>query len=149
MSQAAFLEEEIGGHTFQVYMLPPLVAMEMFTDLATMAGPAISVVAQVNEGVGTDLIAKALEVFFKNYTSSKGQDIIKKLAAKTMVDGRDLGKKENFDTLFLGKIGLMFKWIIFALKCQFSDFLADWGGVLEDQSSLLGQIRQVSQSLDT
>lgn len=149
MSQKVCVEEEIDGHMFQIYMLAPRTAFDVLAELGNILGPSIGVaIDMADSDAKGELTSKAFELFFKNYNSSKGQNIISKLASKTLVDGKDLGRKENFDALFQGRMGLLFQWLLFSLKSQFSDFFDTMGDVLGDQN-LGGQMQQVFKSQST
>lgn len=125
MAQDFYKEEEIGGHMFKIYMLPPRIAMATLTELGKMFGPAY---AEMFSEKDDDNFSKATKLLFDNIDNPKLNAIMDKMAEKTLVDDKPL--KNNFDLIFLGKIGLMMRWFVFAVRSQFSDFLGELTGVL-------------------
>jgi hypothetical protein len=125
MSQDYLKTEEIDGHKFEIYMLPPKAALSTLTELGKMLGPALGALSDGKD----DAIGDVIKIFFDNVDNPKLISIMDRMADKTIVDGKPL-KGSNFDSLFMGKIGLMFKWFIFALRSQYADFLEETTGLL-------------------
>ncbi len=136
MSQDYVKSEKIDGYNFEIYMLSPKVALSTLTELGKMIGPSLGVISDGdNENVG-----EVIKVLFDNIDNPKLSMIMDRMAEKSMVDGKPL-KGANFDSLFMGKIGLMLKWFIFALRSQYSDFLEEMAALMGGQ----GQAQKVKQ----
>lgn len=144
MSQDYLKSENIDGHKFEIYMLPPKQALSTLTEIGKMIGPSLG---SVVDGDEADL-GGALKAFFDNIDNPKLISIMDRLAEKTMVDGKPL-KGNNFDLVFMGKIGLMFKWFMFALRSQYSDFLGEMTALVSGQGLQGMMIQQRSKSQNT
>ncbi len=121
----------IGESSYEIFMLPATTGLDVFLDLARIVGPAIGVVfdgADLKEldtigdlAFSGDVFEKAARQIFQAEEKETVKATIKILAAHTHVDGKKLG--DTFEAHFQGKIGEMFKWLVFALEVNYSDFL--------------------------
>ena len=70
-----------------------------------------------------------LDAVSSSLTSNMGEDSVLQLLLDilqcTMIDGSDLSKVENFDMVFSGEYGLLFRVVKFVLEANFGDFLAE------------------------
>jgi hypothetical protein len=140
MSQEAGKKRVIDGIEFEVFMLDPWVANEILHDLFHIFGPSIRDVFGAMDGdvkslkeaandtkdwaeqqINMGSLGSAIGGLFQRMDSNLTKSIMEKLAAVTMV--KDKGKLgDQFQLVFLGKLGTMYKWVAFALEVQLADF---------------------------
>ena len=138
MAQADVKTAEIGGETYKVYMLDPFVASDLLADLVAIIAPAAAALkggADGEEldgllgeaGTGSDGFERAATLFFAKFTKEKQREIIKTLSKVTVIVKGDAEPKldEIFSVHFRGRLALMYQWLGFALKSQFSDFFVE------------------------
>lgn len=126
-------EKSIDGCVYQVSTLPATTGLSMMGEIAKMIGPSFGRLADstgkdgkksvnpLDVQIDGKVLSEALTSFSDRLDDVKVQAIIQKLAGVTLVDGKQL--QQVFDDHFAGNFPSMFKWIGFALKVQFGDFL--------------------------
>lgn len=121
--------QEFDGKKFTVFMLPPRQARGMLVDMTKVLAPAFGAMAGSEAGgfaafisseVSTGRFNAAVVSLMDRLDETMLDNHMKALASVTQVDGVTLDK--TFDIIFLGNLGMMFKWYIFALKVNFEDF---------------------------
>lgn len=138
MSQATAKTEEFDGKKFTVHMLPPRAARDILVDMTKVLAPALGAMADSKSGNIASFLKDELKSGDSGFSAIASaladrldkkmlDDHMKALASVTQVDGVPLDK--IFDAIFLGGIGTMFKWYGFALRTNFSDFIAALGNV--------------------
>lgn len=120
----------IEGDTYEVYMLDPDTAMDLLVELAKVAGPAITglVGMATDKGLSSVLeadtsdpgVADAVAGFFGKLDAALLRRLTSTLAKMTHVNGKPLSG--IYAMHFRGRLGLLFQWLGFALKAQYSDF---------------------------
>lgn len=121
----------IEGDTYEVYMLDPHTAMDLLVDLAKIAGPAITglVGMATDKGLSSVLeadtsdpgVMEAVGGFFGKLDSALLRRLTDTMAKVTHVNGKPL--PGIYAMHFRGRMGLLFRWLAFALKAQYADFL--------------------------
>lgn len=138
MSQIQPHTETIDGEEYTVYMLSPLVAMDLLVDLSKMLGPGLGPLADAMSGavkgegvnigalldmeIGGDVFSRAAESLFGNLDKGVVRTAIQTLAEVSQIGGAPLWK--TFEVHFRGRLGTMSKWLAFALKVQYGDFFS-------------------------
>jgi len=130
----------IGGHTYQVGVLPGRSGFAAYLELAKMLGPSLGSVlgrVKLDPKLGTDaqallaqllsqelgpIIEAAVTTLAGALDTPKVMEMVDKLAAVTLVDGRAL----VVDGDFAGEAWLMMQWLAFALEVNFGGFLSSW-----------------------
>ena len=151
MSQDTPHTKRIGQHEYQVYMLPPLDAMDLLVDLSKVAGPTLGKLVDAVKGafgeggiesvmdidtsdLSGDMISGAIAELVDRLDKRMLRELIGTLSNKTLMDGKRLNAV--FDAHFAGHLGEMMRWIVFALEVQYRDFwsaLADTMPVVTDR----------------
>ncbi len=131
-------EKEIDGTTFAVGYLPPQVASDLAVDLFKSLGPAfVLALTEANKARGgaedasvanafmSQDLGPVVESLVKTLDKATLNDAIKKLSEVTTVTagGTKSRLDKTFNILFTGKIGLMYRWLWFALTVNFADFM--------------------------
>jgi hypothetical protein len=132
MSQRTSEAKEINGVKYEVFMLPPKISLSLMEDLGKVLGPAFGALvdrsfsSQTGDALDSEVsFTGAAKLLFQNLEKGMMQDVILKLASVTHADGTPLDK--IWEVHFLGKMGSLFKWLGFALRTQYSDFLEEVG----------------------
>lgn len=127
MSQDLLREKVIGDHTFEVRMLDPDTALELFVDLFAMFGPSLAALFEAadedeDEGEGKEdrAIAQAVQMLVTNLSKAKLKNAVAVLSKVSFIDGAPLAA--TYKVHFAGKLGLMVRWLAYALQVQFADF---------------------------
>jgi hypothetical protein len=137
MSQIEPTTEQIEERSFTFYMLPPQQSNDLFMDVFKMAGPAlgpvIEAVAKANsldEEIDSKFFARAAAALFGGIDKVVVNRVIEAFKNVSEADGVPL--KTNFDIVFLGNLGLMYKWLFFGMKVQWGkSFTALGSAVLQ------------------
>jgi hypothetical protein len=144
---AAFKQESarIGAHTYKVTQLDALKGRRAFTRLAKLLGPAF---AQLQgEGTDDEKVARALTSLVDRMSEDDVDFFCDAFAELTEVSGGAYKKAAPqldtvFATHFAGNYLEMTRWLIFAMKVNFSSFFGGAG-------ALLGQAASASTSPTT
>ena len=131
------VQRSVGEHVYEVRQLPATPAYLMFLDLAKMLAPSMAAGVAAVSGRGSlaetldaeidgGFLVRAVEGLVERLDNAKVQAVIQQLANHTAVvvgEGKlELG--QQFEAHFAGRIGEMFKWLLFALEVNFGDFLS-------------------------
>ena len=144
MSQADPHAKTIGEHEFVMYMLPPMQSHDLLMDVIQMVGPGLGPVFDalgskakdkalsdlLSEDLTSDFFTKAAETLFSGLRKDVLEKSIKALRKVTQIDGKSLDS--TFDLHFLGRLDLMYQWLIWGFQVQ-------WGKAF---GALLGGIGQ-------
>ena len=135
------ISEDIDGYRYRVFMMDPLSASDMVADIGAIVGPAIAALASSSGGLdgvmdnaNPESIQIAANQFFSKLTKEKQRDVISKMTKLSVVigsDGTEQKMSECFNIHFTGRLKFMYKWLLYALKVQFGDFI---GGLTSDMS---------------
>lgn len=122
MPQDTSKTKDIGGVSYEVFMLPPRVGMSMLVDIGKVVGPALGLVnAGSEDGNENEMFMKVASTLISGIDKQTLNYVCDKLSEVTHVNGMPLDKV--FDSHFMGKMGSLFQWLVFALEVQYSDFL--------------------------
>ena len=125
MPQNSSHKREIGGDNYEVFMLPPRVSMGMLVDLGKLFGPALESLKN-DDGENSESVYLAVAGnLLSHIEKSTLNSVCDKLSEVTHVNGMPLNKV--FDSHFMGKMGALMQWLMFALETQYSDFLGALG----------------------
>jgi len=148
MSQVDSQKQYIDGDEYEVFMLDPMTANDLLIDIGGAIGPALGAFAGASDG--NDLLDSTMDgeklgdgvaLLFKGLDKAIVRRAIQSLSEVTTVTGK--GKLNQIQAIqFRGKIGTMYKWLGFALKVQYSDFL----GSMRDVIALAGRPGAVPRS---
>lgn len=144
MSQLDSQTKEIGGHKFEVFMLPPLDANDILIDIGKAIAPAIGKAANaLGAAADADLldldvdnpqISAGIAALAEQITKEKMRDLIRKMASVSHCDGTPLPK--TMEVVFRGDLPLLYRWLWFALEVNFKNF-TDWlGGAIKGFTGL-------------
>jgi len=132
MSQLKSESKEIDGNSYEVYMLPPMLSQDLLMDVAKMVGPALGPVLDkffnggnpdvLSQELGADFFSRATSTFFIGLDKKVMRDVIGAMANVSNVDGRPL--KVIFDIHFLGRLEIMYQWLMFAMRVQWGNSLS-------------------------
>ena len=130
-------ERKIGDHHYSVTQFTATTALEHLADLAKLAGPAMIMMGDDSEATlaedakekAGEKISAAVGALMAGLNKQTHVKLIKDLLQSTRVDSNPL----VFDTHFMGKIGHLFKVLMFVLEVNFSDFLEEIGVLLAAQ----------------
>lgn len=126
MPQTSSKTKEIGNNKYEVFMLPPRVSMSMMVDIGKVMGPALEgMQAGSSDGDDQVLYMKIAGALMGGLDKSVLNNVCDKLAGVTHVNGMPLDKV--FESHFMGKMGELLQWLIFALETQYADFLSVLG----------------------
>lgn len=126
---------QIDGHTFNVSLLTPTRAWELGAKLINLVGEPIAALAgSENPDKMKEALPLAVKALGKNLSNPEALSIVQALFRQVSQQGRMI----NFDTYFLGQMGLMFKVLVKLIEIQFSDYFQ---GVVESvqQITALGK----------
>jgi hypothetical protein len=136
--------KEIEGVKYEVFMLAPSVSLDLGVEIGKVLGPAFGALidkasaTEAKDVLDTDVnFADAAKLLFQNLEKGMLQNVILKLASVTHADGTPLDK--IWEIHFRGKLGSLFKWMGFALKVQYSDFL-EGAGIGSGLSNMLAAV---------
>ena len=122
-------------------MLDPLTATDMLADLSNILAPVLGAAANIMssgnvsvkdildggiEGIGEQL-GMTVQGFFSTFPKDKQREFMLQLSRISMVvmpDGSTPKLDSVFNQHFRGRTLALYKWFIFALKSQFSDFFS-------------------------
>jgi len=115
---------EIDGHTFEVYPLMGREALRLARRLSSYLSGilAIGASAQSEEDISVSDLQQGIEQFFRNCSEKEFEEFADKMYSKMTMDGRKLDK--DWNTIFMGEMGLMFKSLMESVKIQFKDFFS-------------------------
>lgn len=174
MSQVDFETKEIDGHTYKVYMMDPLLATDLLTDLCQLLAPALGALGGVLVKEKGDVLQKALDGFeesdktnidvaferavlgfFGRLDKTKQREWIDMLAKVSVLitsEGKEPGLSTVLRKHFQGRVFAMYKWLAFALKVQFRDFFSGTdlgiGQIVQKAMAVYGS-QSTSQSTPT
>jgi hypothetical protein len=112
----------IDGVTFQVQQLPAMRATKLLVRLGKILGPA---------AVAVDDVALGIQKLFDGLDPELLEDLIKSLFDGVQVADPEITKGKLtpvmpvFDLLFMGRMGLLFQALKFALEVNYGSFLGD------------------------
>ena len=128
------VEEEVDGLPFRVVPFSAYHALGLLARLAKAIGPALSSLSGYDANTDLKDLAPALRVAFAALDPAEAQVLtleILKLTSVLLDDGTgkpaprvELNTKEKFDRVFSGRLKTLFKVLGFALRVNFSDFIA-------------------------
>jgi len=121
---------EIDGETYLVRMLDPDTAIDLLIDLFDMLGDALSAVIRVDMDDGEaqeKAIGIALRLLVGKVEKAKVHAAITALSKVSDVNGKPLAGV--YKVHFMGRIGTLAKWLVFALQVQYSDFTDAFGHI--------------------
>ncbi len=139
MSQATH-EKNINGRLFRVSQFPTMRGYKIFHRLAKGLIPAIASVFGSLSGdaekiseldIDGDGLGKAIEMLFTELDEDKSEALIRDLLSLTFVDGQEV--MPQFDVLFQGDYGTLFKVLAFSVEVNFKSFLGDSGSEILKQ----------------
>lgn len=133
--------KQIDDVTYTVRMLDPDTAVDMLVDLFDMIGSSISAIVSAGDD-GDEEQAKALSLAIGMLVGKvdkvKIRDMVHKLCKVSDADGKPLG--QLYKIHFMGRIGHMAKWLVFALQVQYRDFGDVIGSIPGLQTPLQNQV---------
>jgi len=132
MAQIDSQSTEIGGVTYTVYPIDPMVANDILIEIGHVIGPSIGALAAAesdDDDADPDLVNQAIGGLFQRITKPTMRSIIDTLAKATEVrTDATTEKAPRLSSIlavhFRGQLGAMYQWLWFALKVQFGDFFA-------------------------
>lgn len=168
MSQMDFETTEIDGYTYKVFMLDPLVATDLVTDLCKMLAPVLGPLGGILVKEKGDVLNKMLDGFepedntnvdkaieravlgfFNMLDKVKQREMIAIMSKVTVLvcdDGKEPQLTRVFSKHFQGRLKALYKWLLFALKVQFRDFFS---GTDLDIGQFVQKVTALSSSLNT
>lgn len=123
--------KEIDGDTYTVRMLDPDTAMDVLVDLFDMVGESLSVVVSADPDdpeAEERAIATALRALVGKVSKDTVRGIVARMVKVSDVNNRPL--KDTYKVHFMGRIGTLAKFLVFALQTQFRDFGDAFGDIL-------------------
>lgn len=118
---------EIDGLHFATEQLPATKAFILFGRVAKVVGPALGALAKLDPNTPLDGSAAELAGAFAAIDMDEASRLVPDILSRTTVDLD--GKHESLmapgaiDRVFSGRLGTMFKALVFALQVNYSDFL--------------------------
>jgi len=153
MTQKTSQIKTIGGHKFEVFMLPPFEAQDVIIDIGNVLAPALGAAATAfaSAKVGSVLdidvdnphISSGIAKLMQGLTKDKMRDLVHTMADVTHCDGTPL--PGVMDEVFRGDLPLMYQWLWFALEVNFKNFTSWLGIAIKGVSGL----KAVAQSQST
>jgi len=152
MSQLSDNLKTIDGVDFQIYMLPPMESHRLLMELVKMLGPVIGPVIDkmyggaqskeiLEQEVTGEFFSKAASALFSGLDVVITEKIIEAMKNKTHVQGEKglVPLAPIFDIFFLGKIDLMYKWLLYAMQVQWGKCFTALGSMINLQSGVVKQ----------
>ncbi|MCK5127628.1 MAG: hypothetical protein KAR42_15330 [candidate division Zixibacteria bacterium] len=120
----------IDGQDFTFFQLNPFKANRLLIKLVKIAGPALGSLANskdvngVQDLMDADIDAKGLlDSICEKLDEDEIEEMFKKLLSQVHCsEVGELSNESHCDTVFKGKISLMYKVVFAALEAQFGDF---------------------------
>ncbi len=156
--QTLELDPTGGVVRFRVLMLDPLTATDLLADIVGILGPALAALSGASgerdalaEALGSDpasatlspgssvAVERAAVSFFARFSKVQQRQLIEamsKVSFATVRGENDAEKEVQLSTagamslVFRGRISLLYRWLGFALKVQYSDFFTAAGAAL-------------------
>lgn len=138
---------------FKVYMLPPLKSHKLLLKLVKMIGPVLGPVfdrfygndksAILDEEISGQFFTTAVSKLLDELDENKIDEFISAFKNVTWVPGANghvplkNEKGDQFDSFFMGKLDLMYKWLIFAMQVQWGKCLSALVNTINSQSANL------------
>ncbi|KKK77284.1 hypothetical protein LCGC14_2855150 [marine sediment metagenome] len=154
MTQIKIHEEEIEGHRFQVFKLPPLEAQDLLLDILAAVGPSVGSLAGGLKGdddtpitereLDPAALSAGIGSLVRALDKKAMRDMVNTLAEVSTVDG--LPVKQQLPIIFREDLSLMYRWLWFALKVQYARFFAL---LPSGASGALGKLARAASSQDT
>lgn len=122
MAQIDTQTTALDGTEYEVAPLDPLVANDILVDILKVVGPALGA---MDDGASDTMVEGSFRGLFERLDKAKLREIISILAKVTSVNlpgGESPQLPAIFTLHFRGKLGLMYRWLGFALRVQFGDF---------------------------
>ena len=113
--------KQIGEHEYEVTLFTTSNAIKNFRRLLKVIGPSMAVLFEGSNELSLDdtgPIAKAVSLLAENIDKDDVVSLIKDLLSTTMRNGQRI----NFDLDFMGKIGDLFKVVIFVVQENYVGF---------------------------
>ncbi len=130
MTQIKTHEEEIEGHKFVVFKLPPLEAQDLLLDILAAVGPAVGELAGGLDGssdvpitereLDPAALSKGIGSLVRALDKQTMRAMVNTLARVSTVDG--LPVEKQLPVIFREDLSLMYRWLWFALKVQYERF---------------------------
>jgi hypothetical protein len=149
MSQLEAVSQEIDGHQYEMYMLPPLDSHDLFMDVVKMVGPTLGPVIDalfagrerkgaglddlLEQEVGPDFFSKAATNLFGSIDKTVLKRVIEAFKEVTLVDKKPLSK--IFDVHFKGELASMYKWLGWGMKVQWGKSLSALVSGIQNQGA--------------
>lgn len=118
---------EIDGLTFTTSQLPAMASFTLFGRLVKAVGPAFGALSKLDPSTPLDGAAGELAGAFSAIDVDEATRLVPQILSRTTV--AISGRHENLqasgavDRVFSGRLGTMFKVLVFALQVNYSDFL--------------------------
>lgn len=132
-------ETVIDGDRYSVEMLTATPAWKLLLKLSKIVGPSIGQIVDASQAaasggkslleanIGDAVFGEAVRSLMERMDEAAVESIIKELSGKCEVDvggqGRSIPLSSCFELHFQGRMGALMKWLVFAVKAQYSDFL--------------------------
>jgi hypothetical protein len=147
---------EIDGLEFTVSMLPPKKARATLLRLSRLVGPALAELAQGKAESILDLdtshVLAAVSRFFAGMAEEDLEHFVSTFQSVTLVPIPDMPEAKPIppgDALFAGRGTLIvFKWLIFCLEVNYSDFLDELKGQLTRLPTRKASLSQFPKGID-
>lgn len=132
MSQVTPVIEIIDGESYEIFMLAPMKSHHLLLDVSKMVGPSLGPILDgltkakgeniLEKQVDLDMFTQVASSLFKDLDSKNIDNLINELKEVTHVDGKQLSR--IFDAHFLGRLDVMYRWLIVAMKAQWGKSLS-------------------------
>lgn len=123
-------ELEIGDITFQTTQFPAMRAFEVLASLIKVGGPVLALIANADQTADLSTIAPQLSSALSGLKASEAKTLLQDMLANTRAIVRDGGKlkiieltsEEKINSVFSGKLMVMFQVFGHALRTNYGDF---------------------------
>lgn len=139
MSQLDPVKETIDGHEYTMVMLDPTVAAKLLRRIMFVVSPAVGAFAVAGgKELTPELFSMIAGGLFERLDEKLLDDVISRMSSVTIVDGKKMD--QVFMIHFRGRIGHMIKWIAFAMRVQYADFLSEIRNVISRAGEMTPQV---------
>lgn len=121
---------EIDDIEFQTTQFPAMRAFEILASLIKVAGPVLTLIANADQTADLSTLAPQLSGALSGLKPSEAADLLKSMFSSTRAIVRDGGKlkivelnsEERINSVFSGKLMMMFQVFGHALRTNYGDF---------------------------
>lgn len=120
---------DIEGKSYKINTLPPSRAIKLLSKITKIVGGPMALMAGNggDESKVEELIPQAMSVLVDKLDEDVVLGIVKEMVSCVFVDNKSI----NFETEFMGKLGVLFDLCREVLEVNYSDFLGKISGLMK------------------